>query len=63
MSECRCGRPATWIYTNGNYRRFECDRHAEETRRVLRHYSSDPREPRLTLLADLAALADEVSRE
>jgi hypothetical protein len=44
-----CGLPATWIYTNGDYRRLECDRHAAETQRVMRRYIEGP-QPRLTPL-------------
>lgn len=32
-----CSNEATWVYVNGEYRRLECDRHAEETRRWIRY--------------------------
>lgn len=50
-----CGRPATWVYINGDYRRLECDRHAELTRGYMRQYAEGP-QPTLTPLAR-AALA------
>lgn len=32
-----CSNEATWIYSNGAYRRLECDAHAEQTRRLIRY--------------------------
>lgn len=51
-----CSETATYLYTNGDYRRLECDYHAAVTQTFIRP-SSDPRDPKLTLLSATAAEA------
>lgn len=31
-----CSNPAAWVYMNGDYRRLECEEHAQRTRQAIR---------------------------
>ncbi len=47
-----CPNPPVWIYVNGAYRRLECDEHAQQTRRFIRHPCEVWLEPRAAVVQD-----------